>query len=87
MTDYHDKTCADVKARVKQWLKAGEMLAFYVLEPDGTRNLSHTIQFARGLYHVGGMAGEDVGAFRTFAAATAAGFTSSKAMLDHGHDS
>ena len=84
--DYQNRTRPAVQAQVKRWLKAGEMLAFYVLEPDGTRNLSHTVQFARGLYVVGGMTGEDVGAFRTFAAATAAGFTSSKAMLDHGHE-
>ncbi len=86
-SDYQNRTRPAVQAQVKRWLKAGEILAFYVVEDDSSQSLSHTIQLARGLYHVGGMAGEDVGTFRTFAAATAAGFSFSKAMLDHGYES
>ena len=73
-----------VRSWIKQALKAGDELAFSVVEDDGSRSLSHQIAYRRGRYVVTGLSGELVGSFGTISAANAAGFAASENRLDHG---
>ena len=73
-----------IRSWIKQALKAGDELAFSVVEDDGSRSLSHQVAYRRGLYVVTGIDGELVGSFGTISAANAAGFAASDERLEHG---
>lgn len=73
-----------LRVKMKRLLKDGERLAFSILEDDGTKHLSHTIQMHRGIYIVTGQDDDDLGAFRTLHAAHASGFAASRDALGHG---
>lgn len=77
-------TRPEIRSWIKQALKAGEELAFSVIEDDGSKSLSHQVAYRRGLYVVTGLAGELVGSFGTISAANAAGFAASEERLEHG---
>ncbi len=79
-----NRTKPDVRNWIKQALKAGDELAFSVVEDDGSRSLSHQVAYRRGLYTVTGLNGEVIGCFGTISAANAAGFAASEEKLTHG---
>lgn len=73
-----------IRSWIKQALKAGDDLAFSVIEDDGSKSLSHQVSYRRGLYVVTGLDGEHVGSYGTISAANAAGFAASEDRLEHG---
>ncbi len=79
-----NRTRPEMRTRIKQALKAGDELAFSVLEDDGSKSLSHQVAYRRGFYIVTGLDGEVVGSFGTISAANAAGFAASEERLEHG---
>ncbi len=79
-----NRTQPTIRSWIKQALKAGDELAFSVVEDNGSRSLSHQVAYRRGLYVVTGIDGEFVGTFGTISAANAAGFAASDERLEHG---
>lgn len=73
-----------MKAWLKASLKAGDELAFSVVDDDGSRKLSHQVAYRRRAYVVTGLDGEALGEFATLDAAMRAGFAASHEALDHG---
>ncbi len=73
------------KAGVKRQLKAGDELAFSVIDDDGTKLRSHTLRLERGRYRVrDAETGADFDeTFATMAAAQRAGFAASRERLGH----
>ena len=74
-----------LKADLKRQVRAGDELAFSVVEDDGSKHASHTLRFERGRYRVRCSAtGEDIeDGFATIAAAHRAGFAASRERLGH----
>lgn len=72
----------------RQWIKAalrsGMPLGFFVVEADGTRGLSHVIEWVGRSFVVHGLGDEPIGRYATFSAASEAGFHASAGRLAHG---
>ncbi len=79
-----NRTRPEIRSWIKQALKAGDELAFSIVEDDGSKSLSHQIAYRRGQYVVTGIDGEMVGNFSTVSAANSAGFAASEDRLEHG---
>ena len=74
-----------IRASLKRQIRAGDELAFSVVDDDGTKRASHTLRFDRGRYRIrSAETGEEIeDGFATMAAAQRAGFAASREKLGH----